>query len=236
MTLPQGKRQRRLILSDDDEPVVKTRRAPPRLSSASAKTGSGPKPVDGPKKARSEVATKASPKSSPEKANRWANKEQKENKSLHTFFGRVTEEQRWARKDKTPPIVFGNGEAEDAIEDDSLDEAFTNLPDGEEEENKVLDRRKAAEPTSQNRLFKAVSHVVVSSQKFAKPAKPATKGGNAVPGHDGDVFNRPWAERFSPASLEELAVHKKKVTDVQNWLSAVLQGRDRRVCGRRLRI
>lgn len=42
---------------------------------------------------------------------------------------------------------------------------------------------------------------------------------------------KPWAEQFGPASLEELAVHKKKVADVRSWLNNVMDGKDRKVNG-----
>ncbi len=86
------------------------------------------------------------------------------------------------------------------------------------------------EPSLRIGAFKSFGNVVPSSQKFAKPSTPASKEDKASSGQDNDILSRPWAERFAPLSLDELAVHKKKVTDVQNWLSAVLQGRDRRVC------
>lgn len=238
MTLPPGKRQRQLILSDDDEPVVKTRKAPPRLPSRPVKTVPDRQSLHqngSPNRPKPKVPTKTSPKSSPEKANRRGNKEEKESRSLHTFFGIATEEQRWARKDRNPTIVIKDGEAGDDIEDDSLDEAFAQLPDGERDENKVLDRRKVAEPISRNGASNDLGNTVSSSQKFARPSKPAAKEGNTISLHDVDILYRPWAERFAPTSLEELAVHKKKVTDVQTWLRAVLQGRDRRVCDYRLR-
>ncbi|RDL38478.1 p-loop containing nucleoside triphosphate hydrolase [Venustampulla echinocandica] len=38
---------------------------------------------------------------------------------------------------------------------------------------------------------------------------------------------RPWAERFAPVNLDELAVHKKKVSDVRGWLDNVIDGRMR---------
>lgn len=43
--------------------------------------------------------------------------------------------------------------------------------------------------------------------------------------NDGD--QRPWSERFGPANLDELVVHKKKVADVRRWLEDVLRGRVR---------
>ncbi|KAH2728285.1 hypothetical protein KXW46_004057 [Aspergillus fumigatus] len=39
---------------------------------------------------------------------------------------------------------------------------------------------------------------------------------------DKDAEELPWAQKYSPVSLNELAVHKKKVADVQSWLSDAL--------------
>ena len=233
MSLTSSKRRRRLLFSDDDEPAVKTRRAPTRLPSGPVTTLSDRKSV--PQNASSKglgekVPKKSSGNSSPGKAIRQRKEEENKSRSLHAFFGRATAEQRWDRKDKTPPAVFKDDDAEDDIEDDSLDEAFAKLSDPEENENTVLDRRKAAQATSLDEMSKAVRHTVGSNQKFAKPPKPAAKVERSDCRHNPDLLNRPWAERFAPESLEELAVHKKKVVDVENWLKAVLQGRDRRVC------
>ncbi|PFH55521.1 hypothetical protein XA68_18118 [Ophiocordyceps unilateralis] len=61
-----------------------------------------------------------------------------------------------------------------------------------------------------------------ASRKFLKPAKPPIV---AAALDDDDL--RPWSERFGPRNLDELAVHKKKVTDVRKWLEAVTTGRIR---------
>jgi len=37
--------------------------------------------------------------------------------------------------------------------------------------------------------------------------------------------SRPWPERFAPADLDELAVHKRKVQDVRRWLDDVFSNR-----------
>lgn len=58
-----------------------------------------------------------------------------------------------------------------------------------------------------------------SSQRFLKPPRPT----NA----DDDDDTRPWSERFGPRNLDELAVHKKKVSDVRRWLDEVISGRMR---------
>ncbi|KAF4581066.1 cell cycle checkpoint protein RAD17 [Ophiocordyceps camponoti-floridani] len=60
-----------------------------------------------------------------------------------------------------------------------------------------------------------------ASRRFLKPTKPAT-----VASVDDDDL-RPWSERFGPRNLDELAVHKRKVSDVRRWLEAVTAGRIR---------
>jgi cell cycle checkpoint protein len=59
---------------------------------------------------------------------------------------------------------------------------------------------------------------IPASQRFVRPLA-ATNTAAA------DDQLRPWSERFAPANLGELAVHKKKVADVRQWLENVLAGR-----------
>jgi cell cycle checkpoint protein len=39
------------------------------------------------------------------------------------------------------------------------------------------------------------------------------------------VDTRPWTEKYSPASLDDVVVHKKKIADVRTWLEAALEGK-----------
>lgn len=66
---------------------------------------------------------------------------------------------------------------------------------------------------------------VAASQRFMRPPPTQSKG-NAVAVPEDDAL-RPWSERFAPANLDELAVHKRKVADVRRWLEDVLAGRVR---------
>jgi cell cycle checkpoint protein len=59
-----------------------------------------------------------------------------------------------------------------------------------------------------------------ASQKFLMKPKSRTE-------IKSEEDTRPWAERFSPSNLDELAVHKKKVADVRTWLEDVMNGRMR---------
>ncbi|PVH98148.1 Rad17-domain-containing protein [Periconia macrospinosa] len=65
----------------------------------------------------------------------------------------------------------------------------------------------------------SADNVSKNSQKFRRtqPAGPAPA-----------VDRRPWNERFGPTSLNELAVHKKKVETVREWLTGVLGGKERK--------
>lgn len=234
MTRPLAKRQRRLVPSDDDEPLAKPQHSPTGLFTG-AKTALPERKPDKlsstPKRAKTRAAINGSPRSSPRKASRAGVTEEKGNKSLNSFFTRATEEQRWARDEKTPLTGDADGEIGDAIEDDSLDEALVEMADRQANENKVLDRRKSAAVPSGAEVSRPLRDRHDSSQKFAKQAKTTSdRAGNRDPGQDADKPNQVWAERFAPTCLEELAVHRKKVTDVQNWLASVLQGQDRRVC------
>ncbi|CAK7271276.1 RFC checkpoint protein Rad17 [Sporothrix epigloea] len=62
-----------------------------------------------------------------------------------------------------------------------------------------------------------------SSQRFKRPGRPAALNGTSTTNSEDDL--RPWSERFAPVNLDELAVHKKKVADVRQWLEDVLLGR-----------
>ncbi|KAF1975241.1 Rad17-domain-containing protein [Bimuria novae-zelandiae CBS 107.79] len=42
------------------------------------------------------------------------------------------------------------------------------------------------------------------------------------------IDRRPWNEKYGPTSLEELAVHKKKVSDVRTWLADAFSGKERK--------
>jgi cell cycle checkpoint protein len=170
---------------------------------------------------------KAPIKASPGKAKKAA-KEPEKSKSLHTFFGKATEEQRWNRKTDIPDDEIEDGEFGDAIiDDDSLDEGLLELVDGKSSTKSILDRRKAF--TSAPNGFKGSQNEAPPlSQRFVKPAIPQRKDVQPTNIPLAEETQRPWSDRYCPANLEELAVHKKKVADVQNWLADVLSGLDDR--------
>lgn len=67
------------------------------------------------------------------------------------------------------------------------------------------------------------------SQKFLRTASGARS--TPPPPHPARreaVDGRPWTEKYGPLSLDELAVHKKKVADVRTWLEDVYSGQQRK--------
>lgn len=254
MASPPAKRQRRskVVLSgDDEEPAGPIRqRAAARINrsidsvltkstatqKAADSTAPKPEPRSSttkskgtPTKAASKI--KASPSPSPRKGTKISKKTAKEDgsKTLHTFFGRASEDQRWSRKVDSVVEKEDDGEDGDAIEDeDSLDEAFLELADNSEDPKLVLDRRKQGTTLIENGTSAARGVLSATTHKFVKPPIPTLKilQGQILK----EELHAPWADRYGPVNLEELAVHRKKVADVQKWISEVLTGRDPRVC------
>ena len=142
--------------------------------------------------------------------------------SLHAFF-KATD---YTPSSQSLPLTKLDGsvlecEHEDDIEDDSVDEIFENLPDTQGTTRFMLDRRKRSTPTQGHRTFKPSQRVPSASQRLLVHECDAIPETSKVAPTQAD--SRPWADRFGPARLEELAVHKKKVLDVQRWLKDAWQ-------------
>lgn len=242
MDLPPAKRQRRLTVPESDESDLEneapTSKAPKTRGSTKkaaskpkndvkAKNSTSTKPTATPKaKSNGQLARKTSqnsskattPASSPEKkrSKGTLDTDGAKSKSLLSFFGKASDQQRWDRKPGvgTSPA---SGDLDDDIEDDSLDEAeLLKLPDPTKNHNTVLDRRKTTQPEPRR------NGIASASKKFIKPPSVLRKASSGS--------SKPWTDEYAPANLAELGVHKKKVMDVQTWLEGVFAGRDRRVC------
>ena len=241
MASPPPKRQRRATTDlSDDSVTTEEAQLPLRISGKCSGRISLPLPTQtADNSARSKAATtkaakgKASIKpaplrSSPKKSkisNNVKNSPAK-SRSLHTFFGKVPEEQRWHRKSITPECETETGDIED-IEDEDFGDIFAGVADGRPTSKDGLDRPK---PQMIGSIGDSTSQQPpTSSQRFVKPTIPAKRALRSAPLPVLGVVavdDRPWSERFGPNNLDELAVHKKKVLDVQKWLADVLSGRD----------
>ena len=217
---PPAKRQKRLAVlsSDDEESDVKQTHTPipTRSRAKSPKNNTG----------RSRLAMQPGPdplvKHNAAKISSAGTVQTL--RPISSFFSVVTQaQQRNGRKslEIVPPEVEDH---EDLIVDDSSVED-ENDPWGTNTRT-TLDRWKA--PTHDN--VAATNR----STRFKISGHPSGMGIN--PGISGEKKSgpsvmdmRPWAQRFGPNNLEELMVHRKKVSVVQDWLKNVLRGQARQV-------
>jgi cell cycle checkpoint protein len=237
-----AKRQRRstIALSDDNDadsepPSSKHAKASfQREITLDGRTSTTVSPIKSTKtrSAAKRAAASSSPISSPEKTrkNTRVKDEPVKNKSLHNFFGKASEEQRWRKKSQTPDLeVENSAELSDAIEDDDLsDETLQELGLKIDKSSNPLERRN---PTllssSRNHKERTNEGSLPSSQRFVKPAVPTRNSTTATNADRAEgEGHAPWADRYGPTNLEELMVHKKKVTDVQSWLQGKIDGRN----------
>ena len=230
-----AKRQRRstIVLSDDsDAETQKTNLQ--REITFDGRTSATVSPIKSTKTriAAKKPAAKSSPISSPEKTRKGSKVKALPIKStpIQNFFGKANEEQRWRKKSHTPDVeVENNAELSDAIEDDDLsDETLQELGLKTDTAKITLDRRKSAVSSSTASL-KSNSNggSLPSTQRFAKPAVPVRNSKSTATTDQPEVQGHaPWADRYGPTTLDELMVHKKKITDVQSWLQGRTNGRN----------
>jgi len=88
-------------------------------------------------------------------------------------------------------------------------------------------------PPSSRPASKQASVVFAPSQSdTSRPSHAAAFAGVKPVRHEVDsrsVTNAPWAEAFPPASIAELAVHKKKTAEVKSWLEQTFSKANDRV-------
>ncbi|KAK6812454.1 hypothetical protein RU639_011939 [Aspergillus parasiticus] len=156
--------------------------------------------------------------------------------SLHNFFGPAISEQRWpSRKFEATCLptkeamegINGNEEEDndDIIDDDydSYDELFTQHLANEEA---VRDMTKDQTPwqVQSPKGSTSVAHKPADPRKrFVLPMVSDHENNDSSPIHS-QAHKLPWAQQYSPTNLDELVVHKRKVSDVQSWLRNAFAG------------
>ena len=142
--------------------------------------------------------------------------------SLHSYFQSATEEQRWSSRDTESKQSLEAGSVDDLIEDDYdsydiLSQHSLNL--GGKDKSKAGSDRGSRSQTRNSKK----STATCSSKPFVLSSGLSHTESN----HD----NRPWAQRYGPSNVDELAVNKRKISDVGKWIEDVFTGRNKRVCG-----
>ncbi|MCJ1351857.1 MAG: Cell cycle checkpoint protein rad17 [Icmadophila ericetorum] len=152
--------------------------------------------------------------------------------SIYSFFDAVPPSQKADGSTKESAVEIET-EEEDNIEDSSSDIGSFGV--GSIDNNVMpLDRVKHDITHNQKRSRKApvFSGKPVSngklpgpSQKFKSTAEASQLATSSKATQTEDL--RPWAEKYGPANISELAVHKKKIADVEKWLNYSFNGRGR---------
>lgn len=197
------------------------------------------------------VSTNTTPASSPEKSRvKYRSKPTDKGQSLHSFFQPASAEQRWSTRKvetKNNEVTVREidlikedekEEEEDAIEDDSCDEIFSQLAYKDSRPSSTssfpthhLDPGHGQRTTgtaNESRSSKTVkSRPIRSGKRFLLPDSAAPEKAEKESQSTGSF--RPWAEEYAPANLDELAVHKGKVADVKKWLVDVFSRKTKRV-------
>ncbi|KAK4507841.1 hypothetical protein PRZ48_001576 [Zasmidium cellare] len=233
---PRASRRRVVTISDDEdenenetqpEEIEQESPKPQKRSTGKLKSiKKGQTKASGSSKS---TATKDSPQKSKPKVKNSTTKEPPKPaaKPIYSFFNNATQRQQVSRPSASPEKPFTPHEDVETIQDDTdeekghQDESTTPLSKGS---STALAMRKRKFPKTQapeNDSFLAPA----ASQKFRK-----TSSGDRVPSLT--VLNndkRPWTDQFAPNDLSELAVHKRKVADVRNWLETTLRGKRQKV-------
>ncbi|KFY90687.1 hypothetical protein V500_05025 [Pseudogymnoascus sp. VKM F-4518 (FW-2643)] len=130
--------------------------------------------------------------------------------SLYTFFS--TQVQKQQSQSARPT---GERSREVLVEED---EEISDEDEVPESKAKTSSSFAAAAAKRTRDVMEGGVSVISGSQRFMRPSAPAQANKK-------EEDSRPWADRFAPTDLDELAVHKKKVSDVGRWLEAVMEGK-----------
>ncbi|KAL6886531.1 Rad17 domain-containing protein [Trichoderma longibrachiatum] len=212
---PKANTLTNFLLSSPNSPA-KTRAPTASPSPAKRKTANGQQPSSNGSPLRPSRSLKNGTTSSPRKT-RAASKADDKGKTadLKMLFSKQAQKAtRPAADRRTEPI-------DDLISDPISDDDDDEISERQASSSSLVGQhvRKRLKGTSGAEL-PVLSGSLTMSQRFLKPSRQA-----AIDASNDDL--RPWSERFGPRNLDELAVHKKKVTDVRRWLEDVMGGRMR---------
>jgi cell cycle checkpoint protein len=231
------KKKTAVVLSSDDEeeePITPPKAGvqdvkPQRRQQEEKEDGSrkGAKQAAQPRQSRKQNARETSSSQNSQPSPRKGKE-----KTIYSFFNAATQKQSLSQPSASPEKRDAlAAEIEDDLiqDDDSLDEELAQL-------SETKFGSKYPMPTRHKRKLDVLddggtdsSSLPRGSQIFKRPSTAASRlltSSGRTP--HAIVDQRPWTEKYGPVNMEELAVHKKKVQDVQNWLDAVTSGRDRK--------
>lgn len=182
----------------------------------------------------SQVASTSTSKASSRKSEHM---EKQPSRPISSFFVATSQTRlsNGRRQQYKADIAEKESEGEDLIEDDDYTEGGDESRGLQDTTRSILDRRERhTAPLHSGSVATNKENLPSGSQRF----KFTCHSPGEVPDFDAAVpvratssepDLRPWAEKYGPLNLEELMVHKKKVSDVRKWLEDVLRGHERKV-------
>ncbi|KAK8226091.1 cell cycle checkpoint protein RAD17 [Phyllosticta capitalensis] len=218
-------RQRAVVLSSSDhEPDDPSPQNSPPSRRPSTRANAKPKSRTQPSRQKSKTSSKSIQTSSGET-------QTAKPKTIQSFFQNAAKKQR----PKLSP-TDDNGrdhileDCEDTIQDDSLeDDGPMGARINSGPSVTALAARKRSRDTSIGLGEGDADAPLSGSQKFLKSAAGQRRPTPVQESTYAPVVDtRPWVDRFCPTNLDELAVHKKKVADVKQWLTNVFAKRERK--------
>ena len=221
MVKPRAARKKPVVLSSESEEDDDTHSPPPKRTRRGTLTGISSAAQGDVKPARSQtrqapsprpprVSTKKSPAKSPAKPKAIY-------KPITSFFSNVPRPQSLQPTPSPEKPVTSLEDVDDILDssgDDRPVKPPTALPVRKNVHAVATAERDNA--TKSRQKFLRTSSVARSTPPSSQPARQDT------------ADRRPWTEKYGPVSLDELAVHKKKVADVRTWLTDVFSGRERK--------
>ena len=160
------------------------------------------------------------PALSPEYPNPTASKTAKSG-TLYTFFNSATQTQRVTSTPRTEGFSACI-EEEDSIQDEEQNDEHVS-PSISQPDTRITSRQSKRFRKDNPESPGHQGNKLDGSQKF-KPSAPRIRSVTPSAGLISTEGRRPWADMFEPSSIEELAVHKRKVADVKGWLDNVVNG------------
>lgn len=173
---------------------------------------------------------------SPQKKARQQKQQVEPTRSLHNFFQPATDEQRWSfsKSDAGSRQGLQGSSFAEELEDDLIEDDW--LEDDWIKDDLLGDTSRPQKLTIRDSVKKQDATVSTTSKPALRASSkrfildddaPVERTEKAKPIEMTD--RRPWSEKYAPFDIDQLAVHKKKVADVREWLSAALSGRSRHV-------
>jgi cell cycle checkpoint protein len=141
-------------------------------------------------------------------------------KPIYSFFNAATQRQQSSQRSASPMSTPAPSNQAETIDSDDDNASSVALSKGSSVAMAMRKRK-----TQHAQGHEDVGLLPPPTQKFRKTSDGGRAPSISVVNED----KRPWVVQFGPSDLDELAVHKRKVGDVRNWLEAAYNGKRQKV-------